>query len=77
MESIQFVLREFITKMKFISKHFNYNIHFLNTVYVCVCVCVCEVESRVVNTFPQAFLEVLHHSLQNGVRWEKLLSLRP
>jgi len=27
-------LREFITKIIFISKHFNYNIHFLNIVYV-------------------------------------------
>ena len=49
-------LRKFITKIIFNSKHFNYNIHFLNTVS--------EVVS-LVNTFPQAFPEVLRHLLQH------------
>ena len=34
MKSILIVLREFITKIIFISKHFNYSIHFLNMVSV-------------------------------------------
>jgi len=34
MISILSFLREFITKIIFISKHFNYNIHFLNIVSV-------------------------------------------
>jgi len=50
-------LPKLITKIIFNLKHSNYNIHFLN-------ISVCEVVS-LVNTFPQAFLEVLHHSLQH------------
>jgi hypothetical protein len=45
-------LCRFITKIFFNSKHFNYNIHFLNTAYL-------------VNTLPQVFLEVPLHSLQH------------
>ena len=55
-ENCTIFLRKFITRIIFNSKHFNYNIHFLNNV--------CEVAS-LVNKFPQAFLEVLHHSLQH------------
>jgi hypothetical protein len=50
------VLCEFIAKFNFISKPFNYNIHFL------------EVVSIVVNTFLQSLVEILHHSLQNDWR---------
>jgi hypothetical protein len=47
-----------ITKIIFNSKHFNYNIHFLNIV---------SVRWRPLSSThsPQAFLEVLHHSLQH------------
>ena len=56
MKSILF-LRKFITKIIFNSKHFNYNIHFLNIV---------SMRWRLLSTHsPQAFLEVLHHSLQH------------
>ena len=55
-EKYTIFLLKFITKIIFNSKHFNYNIHFLNGV--------CEVAS-LVNTLPQAFPEVLHHSLQH------------
>jgi hypothetical protein len=55
-KSILSFLHEFTTKIIFISKHFNYNIHFLKIVKV----------ATLVNTFPQAFLYVLHHLLQHG-----------
>jgi len=51
------LLRKFITKIIFNSKHFNYNIHFLNIV---------SVRWRPLSTHcPQTFLEILHHSLQH------------
>lgn len=50
------VLCEFIAKFNFISKPFNYNIHFL------------EVVSIFVNTFLQSLVEIMHHSLQNDWR---------
>jgi len=53
-------LREFITKTISISKHFNYK-------YSLPKFSVCKVAS-LVNTYPQVFLKVLHHSLQHGGR---------
>jgi hypothetical protein len=50
-------LRKFITKIIFNSKHFYYNIHFLNIVSV-------RWRPLLLTHPPQAFLEVLHHSLQ-------------
>jgi hypothetical protein len=52
-----YFLSKFIAKIIFISKHFNYNIHFLNM----------SVRWRPLlsNTFAQVFLEVLHNSLQH------------
>jgi len=51
-------LSKFITKIIFNSKHFNYNIHFLNTVSV-------RWRPLLSTHSPQVFLEVLHHSLQH------------
>jgi hypothetical protein len=56
-EKYTIFLHEFTTKIIFISKHLNYNIYFLNIVSVRW--------HPLLTHFLQAFLEVLHHSLQH------------
>jgi len=59
-EKYAIFLLKFITKIIFNSKHFNYNIHFLNIV---------SVKWRPMSTpSPKVFLEVLHHSLHHAGR---------
>jgi hypothetical protein len=61
MKNILSFLRKFITKIIFNSKHFNYNIHFLNIVSV-------KWRPLLSTHSPQTFLEAVHHSLQHGGR---------